>query len=159
MADKRIIKIDLPELDGNNGKATEYPTGKPRRCRLTLETDKAYSGGVDCTAQVGWMDSQGFTQIALGIGGGGDFSKTYVKIKGIATQKRIDTLHAQTFTPELIEQIKDEVRAYYAAKETPEALRIERARRENAAAMGAAVHELTSSGIDTSTALRMLNID
>jgi hypothetical protein len=110
MADKRVIKIQLPELDRSKGQDA-LTSGK---CRLTLETDKAYNGGVDCTAQVSWIDERGFASHVLGIGGGGDFSRTYAKVKGIATQKRIDTMHAQTFTPEFIESIKAEVRSFYA---------------------------------------------
>jgi hypothetical protein len=155
MAQKRVIRIDLPELDRSKDDPRKHlTTGK---CRLTLETDKAYSGGVDCTAQVSWIDERGFGTMALGIGGGGDFSRTYTKIKGPATQKKIDTLHADVFTPDFIESIKSEVRTYYAPN--PEQDRREEARRRDAAAMGSAVKELTDSGIDASTALRMLNID
>lgn len=153
MATKRIIVIELPELVRP---ADRYETS-PRRCVLHLETDKAYNGGVDATAQVGWADNRGFRQIALGIGGGGDFSRTYAKVKGAATQKRIDTMHADVFTPDFIESIKAEVRTYYAPN--PEQDRREEQRRANLAANGAAVKELMDSGIDASTALRMCNID
>lgn len=157
MALKRVIKIDLPELDRSKDDPRKWlTTGK---CRLTLETDKAYSGGVDCTAQVSWIDERGFSTMALGLGGGGDFSRTYAKVKGAATQKRIDTLHADTFTPEFIDSIKAEVRTYYALLESPENRRLEESRRQNAAGLGSAVKELMDSGIDASTALRMCNAD
>jgi hypothetical protein len=113
MATKRVINIELPELTRQPSK---YETS-PRRCVIALETDKSYRGGVDATAQVGWEDNRGFRKIAMGIGGGGDFSKTYRLIPGAATQKKIDTLHAEVFTPEMIESIKAAVRTYYAPKQ------------------------------------------
>ena len=119
MAIKRVIKIDLPELNRTKGD-NRLTTGE---CVLVLETDKAYRGGVDASGRVHWREfGSGFITTVLFQ----DYAKTYVARPGIATQKAIDRLHAEIFTPERIEQIKAEVVAFYQAlsvKQAQEAAR------------------------------------
>jgi hypothetical protein len=96
----------MPELDG---------AGHGRKCILTLSTSKL-SRTMAATATVTWLDPDfGYESHLLF----GDFSWTAAKRGGVATQRAIDTLHAEAFTPEAIERIKAEVRAFYA--KNPEA--------------------------------------
>lgn len=106
MATKQTQNIDLG--------LTRNENNRPARGILTLETSKAYRGGVESDAKVMWHGT-GFRVHAFGLGGGGDFSKTLARnTTAKATQKAIDTLHAQTFTPETIAALTAEVLAYYA---------------------------------------------
>jgi len=84
-------------------------SGRTTRAVLELTTR---SGGVESYAQVGW-NGDSFRSVALGMGGpGGDYRRRCGAISGVATQKRIDTLHATTFTPELIAEITEQATAY-----------------------------------------------
>ena len=148
MANKRRIEIFIPELDRTTGdKALTEGL-----CVLVLETDKAYRGGVECDGRVHWQRN-GFQSTVLFQ----DYAKTYVTRPGVATQKKIDTQHAEIFTEARILEIVTEVRAFYAALD--EKRRAERARYETSSGLGAAVADLTDSGIDASRALSMLNAD
>lgn len=107
MATKQTQDIDL-------GLTRNDYSNRPTRAVLTIETDKAYRTGIDSDAKVQWHGA-GFRTHAFGLGGGGDFSKTIAKnLTARATQKAIDTLHAQTFTPETIAALTAEALAYYA---------------------------------------------
>lgn len=108
MATDRKQDIDLGLTRNEWGDAT-----RPQTCVLEISTGKHYYG-LGAQAQVYWLRPQS-RSCALGLGGGGDFSKTLAKVLGRrATQKAIDTLHAQTFTPETIAALTAEALAYYA---------------------------------------------
>ena len=56
---------------------------------------------------------------AMSIGGDGvlgDFSKDYAVSEGMATQKKLDSQHAATFTPQGVDSIILEVKDFYARK-------------------------------------------
>lgn len=90
------------------------PDGKLQTAVLNIETDKAYSGGLDSRAQVFWLADHS-RSCAIGMGHGGDFSKKIAVNKALrATQKAIDTMHAAVFTPEVIASLTAEALAYYA---------------------------------------------
>lgn len=109
MASKQTQDINLNLTRNEWGK----PDGKLQSAVLTIETDKHYNGGLDATATVFWFGDHSRSH-AFGLGGGGDFSKTLAVNKTArATQKAIDTLHAQTFTPEVIASLTAEAIAYY----------------------------------------------
>lgn len=88
---------------------------RPQRAVLTISTGKGFNGGLRSCVTVFWL-SPGSRSTMLGLGGGGDFSKT-VKVSDRtvrATQKAIDTQHAEVFTPEAIEELKQAATAHYA---------------------------------------------
>ena len=112
MAQKKRMDIYIPELNrAGDDKAVDSGI-----CLLVLETDKAYRGGVEAHGRIHWKRKDGM--MVTGFGGNlGDYGKTYAKVDGVATQKRIDTLHTETFTEAfIVNTIVPEVRAYYAAQ-------------------------------------------
>lgn len=91
----------------------KYNTGCKTTGRLTLETGKDCKGGLFASYKVEHVGG-GFATHAFGMGDGGDIRKTIVRNPTArVTQKAIDTLHAQTFTPEAIAAIEATVREYY----------------------------------------------
>ncbi len=109
MATDREQDIDL----GLTRNEYNDPT-RPRRAVLTISTGKHYYG-LGAEARVYWVGNH-FRSCAMSLGAsGGDYSRTLAKVpNGRATQKAIDTLHAQTFTPETIASLTAEALAYYA---------------------------------------------
>ena len=100
--------IEMPEL------ATPKLVGKGT-ARLELKTGKDIAGQLRSTATVVWIHD-GFMRFGLG----SDFFRTYARnqVKPI-TQRAIDRQQADVFTPELIEQIKAEVTAFYGVVAKP----------------------------------------
>ncbi len=158
MAIKKVTEIDLkisrPDFMGRDECAI-----------LELETDKASRGGVESTATVFWVQFHSRSH-AFGLGApGGDYSRVCAKLPGAATQKRIDTLHAETFTPELIAEITEQARAVSQAnadrqkRERDRETAAQEAMGPNYNGMAAAVSELIDSGIPASRALAMCNVD
>lgn len=99
-------------------KRYEYgEAARPRVAVLQIETSKHYNGGLISDAQVFWVGDHSRSQM-LGIGGpGGDFGKR-VKVSGRdvkATQKAIDTQHAEVFTAEVVAQLVEAAKAHYSA--------------------------------------------
>jgi len=107
MATKQTQEIEL----GLTRNEYNDPT-RTFRAVLEIETDK-WTGEIRATAKVMWHGHHS-RQHAYGLGGGGDFSKTLAKSPARATQKAIDTLHAQTFTPEVIAALTAEALDWYA---------------------------------------------
>jgi hypothetical protein len=100
-----VIELGLTRTDG---------TSEVKKAILVLETDKDLRGGLKSSATVFW---KGFhsRQHAFGLGSGGDYSKTLLRSPGMrATQKAIDTQHAQVFTDELRADLTTESRQWYA---------------------------------------------
>lgn len=84
---------------------------------LQIQTTKHYNGGLISDASVYWVGKNSRSQLMSLGAGGGDYSKR-VKVSGRevkATQKAIDKQHAEVFTAELLAQMTDEARLYYAA--------------------------------------------
>lgn len=105
MAQKKTQHIDLG--------ITRVDMGREVRAELTVETDKGYRGGIESDARVSWVGN-GFRTHAFGLGAGGDFTKKFLLTPGICTQKKIDTQHAQVFTPEVLDALTAEAKDYYA---------------------------------------------
>jgi len=101
MAYEAVKLIAIPSLDKDGQQAF-----------LKLETAKQNSGGIFSSASVEFH-SEGSVSFEVF----GDFSKVILRDqKARATQKAIDTQHTNVFTQASIEQIKDSVISYYAAK-------------------------------------------
>ena len=98
--------IDIPELNRED-----------TRAELQIKTYKNDYGQIVSAARVHFVKDGMITFEIFG-----DFSKTVLRIKGRATQKNLDTQHAQAFTPESIAALKAEVLAFYASKRKREAL-------------------------------------
>ncbi len=100
-----VVELGLTRTDS---------TGEVRKAILVLETDKDLRGCLKSKATVFW---EGFhsRQHAFGLGGGGDYSKALLQSPCVrATQKAIDTQHAQVFTDELRADLTTESRKWYA---------------------------------------------
>jgi hypothetical protein len=100
-----VIELGLTRTDD---------TDEVRRAILVLETNKDLRGRLKSSATVFW---QGFhsRQHAFGLGSGGDYSKTVLQSPcARATQKAIDTQHAQVFTDQLRADLMTESRQWYA---------------------------------------------
>lgn len=112
MAEKKEQKIELGFTRLEYG-----DPARPQRAVLELSTDKHYDGGLVSRASVYWHSDHSRSQlIALG-GSGGDYShrpsRTDRSVR--ATQKAIDKLHADVFTPDVIQMLTAEAKAHYAA--------------------------------------------
>ena len=107
MANDKTQHILLDYLD-----RTDH-TGRKTTGRLTLETGKDCKGGLSASYFVEHVGGH-FATHAFGAGLRGDIRKTIIRNPTArATQKAIDTLHAQTFTPVAIASIEATVREYY----------------------------------------------
>ena len=95
---KQIIPI--PALNIEEGAA-----------QLTLTTDKYFNGQIVSAAHI-YFAKNGMITFELA----GDFRKVLLRTRERATQKALDTQHANTFTPEVIEALKAEALAFYAEK-------------------------------------------
>jgi len=93
--------ILMPALDKAEGVA-----------QLELSTSKSSSGGLASSAHVQFAQPDGGVSFLMC----GDFRKYFPRSKVAATQKNLNTLHASTFTPSVVETLKAEVRAFYANK-------------------------------------------
>jgi len=101
MAYEAVKLIDIPSLDKDGQKAF-----------LKLETSKHYIGGILSSASV---EFHGESSISFEVFG--DFRKLILRDqRARATQKAIDTQHAQVFTPAAIEELKAATLAFYEAK-------------------------------------------
>jgi hypothetical protein len=105
MAKEPQTIIAVPELD-KDGQAAQ----------LVLNTMKASSGGITSSA---WVQFAGGGVISMEICG--DYREYFARVRGLsATQKNLDAQHAAVFTPEKIEQIKANVKAFYEKKKFEE---------------------------------------
>ncbi len=87
--------------------------GEVRKAILVLDTHKGLGGRLKSSATVFWKGFQS-RQHAFGLGGGGDYSKTLLQCPcARATQKVIDTQHAQVFTDEVRADLATEARKWY----------------------------------------------
>jgi hypothetical protein len=87
-------------------------SGRLETARLRLETRKSHNGGLYSGANVEFC-RDGMVTFELC----GDFSIKILHNRAArATQKAIDTQHAQVFTAEAIAGLQDQVKAYYEAK-------------------------------------------
>ena len=105
MAEDRITKIDLGITKRDFG-------GRELRAVLHLTTGKSYRKDIRSEAQMGWNGLH-CREVAMGLGApGGDYSRECARVSGPATQKKIDALHAATFTPELTAEITEQAKAW-----------------------------------------------
>lgn len=102
------IDLGISRVDTTTG-------GRIQRAILTIDTSKALRGGLESDATVSWHSEHSRSH-AFGLGGGGDFSKKlHRSMQNVkATQKAIDTQHAAVFTPDVVEALVAEAKAYYA---------------------------------------------
>jgi hypothetical protein len=98
--------IDIPELNNEQGAA-----------KLELSTRKYSNGQIVSAAHIQYAKDGMLIFMMYS-----DFSKTVLRIKGRATQKTLDSQHAQAFTPETIAALKVEILAFYASKRKREAV-------------------------------------
>ena len=106
------MAVDRSEVIELGLTRTDY-MGELRKAILILKTAKDYRGGLRSDATVFW---EGFhsRQHEFGLGAGGDFSKTLLEIPIVrATQKAIDTQHAQVFTDHLRADLRTESLQWY----------------------------------------------
>ncbi len=92
--------------------------GRRQRAVLTLDTGKAYNGGIESQVTVFWLSDCSRSH-AFGLAGGGDFSKKLLVTPGICTQKKVDAQHAAVFTEAAVAALVEEAKAYYASAEVP----------------------------------------
>lgn len=84
------------------------------RAVLELRTSKGFRSGVQATATVFWISEDGYRSRLLF----GDFQQNVAATPAVkATQKAIDTLHAQAFTTAEIEALTEKAKEYYAGVE------------------------------------------
>lgn len=95
-AKKQSIELGISKKDGSVG-------------RLKLRTDKGYHGGIRSNASVMWAKG-GFESCVLL----GEFDVTLKTEAGVATQKRIDAQFAAAFTPEVVADLIENAKAFYA---------------------------------------------
>lgn len=107
-ATERKIDIRLNDADGQQVHV------KRGLAHLVLSTRKHTNGGIVSAAHVEWAND-GFRTMVLW----GDFSMTVKTQHGRATQKAIDTQHAEAFTPEKVAEVTDKALTFYAAKRPP----------------------------------------
>jgi hypothetical protein len=111
MANAQKVDIDL-ELS-----RLEYDDAtRPQRAVLMIETAKSYAGSLRSQATVYWLGLHGRSTCMAFFGGGGDFNRhLFSSAKTVkATQKAIDTQHAQVFTPEVIAGLVQAAKDYYS---------------------------------------------
>jgi hypothetical protein len=103
MAQDREILIPIAELNQGD-----------KAAQLTLTTSK-HNFGINSSAAVEFHHADGGVSFMVF----GDFRKTVRLQRGArGTQGNIDKQHAEVFTGETIEALKDEVRRFYANKRT-----------------------------------------
>ena len=110
MAARRINRvIAFPELDNAGTRPRERGDTTNR---ITITTDKAPQGGkIEIRARVSGFDGVFESFMVFG-----DFSKVYaVKAAKRVTQKGLEAFHNETVTDALIERIKSDALAFYAA--------------------------------------------
>lgn len=90
-------------------------SGRRQVAHLVLVTRRHYNGGIISDAKVFWVEDRCRSH-ALSLGDDiGDFSEQLKVADSVrATQKSIDTQHAEVFTSETIEQLTAAARAHYA---------------------------------------------
>ena len=96
-------------------------TSRARRAVLEIETSKYYNGGLISDASVYWVGDHSRQQmLSLGNDADGDYSKRLlVSARTVkATQKAIDTQHAQVFTTEVIADLTKAAKERYASRIT-----------------------------------------
>lgn len=118
MAQDKKQHIDLNRSRTDN-------IGRVTTARLALVTGKHYNGGLDAAARVEWVGDH-FVTRTMSIGGAdnlGDFYVTLARTERTvkATQKAIDRLHDQTFTPEVIAEVTARANAWYDAQDAAKA--------------------------------------
>lgn len=96
---KQIIAI--PELDSATGAA-----------QMELSTEKYDNGRLVSAAHIHFV-KDGMITFELC----GDFRKVILRTLARATQKNLNTQHANVFTPAAIDALKAEALAFYAAKQ------------------------------------------
>lgn len=86
--------------------------GTPVVAHLILTTDRASKGGIESLAIVEWRGGVCAVR-AFGRGDSGDFYRTVHQTDRMvrATQKRIDTQHAEVFTPEVVKELQEAAKA------------------------------------------------
>ncbi len=89
--------------------------GRRQRAVLTLDTGKAYNGGIESHVRVFWLSEHSRSH-AFGLAGGGDFSKDILKVPGVCTQRKIDAQHAAVFTAEAVAALVKEALLEYDGK-------------------------------------------
>lgn len=113
MATKQTQDIDLGIVRYEHGDST-----RPQRAVLTIETDKAYNGGIESDAKVMWHgDRVRVRSHMFGIGKkGGDFSKTILRSDKTvrATQSAINRQHGCVFSRPVVDQLTADAKAHYA---------------------------------------------
>lgn len=108
MATSRTQNIDLGIVRLEYGESERL-----QRAVLTIETDK-HDCGIVSDATVFWH-GRSSRQHLFGLGSsGGDFSKRLRVRATRGTQRNIDAQHAEAFTAETIETLKQAARAHYA---------------------------------------------
>lgn len=98
--------IDIPELNNEQGAA-----------RMELSTRKYDNGQILSAVHVHFLKDFMVTFELYG-----DFRKVVLRTRARATQKTLDSQHAQAFTPETIAALKVEILAFYASKRKREAV-------------------------------------
>lgn len=82
---------------------------------LQIETRKHYNGGLISDASVFWVGDYSRSQLLSFGADGGDYSKRLkVSSKAKATQKAIDSQHAEVFTDVAVDALVDDAKGYYA---------------------------------------------
>lgn len=92
-------------------------TERPQRAVLTVSTSKYYNGGLISNATVYWVgDHSRQNMMCLGDPSGGDYTnRLKVSARTVkATQKAIDTQHAEVFTAEAIARLTQAAKDHYA---------------------------------------------
>ena len=96
--------IDFPAVDGFRTMAKD-----DEKSQLVITTDKGYRDGIDVSARVQGHDGT-FITISSS-----DFRITVANFPAKrVTQKRLDAIHAETVSDELIESVKGVAFAYYS---------------------------------------------
>lgn len=94
-------------------------SARARRAVLQIKTAKYYNGGLISDASVYWVgDHSRQNMISFGNDQDGDYSKRLlISARTVkATQKAVDTQHAQVFTAEVIADLTKAAKASYAAR-------------------------------------------
>jgi hypothetical protein len=100
---KQVIDLGLTRQASNR---------EMEKAIMELRTDKGFRGGLRSSATVFWTNGTWKSCELFG-----DFSKTVMQNPNVrATQKAIDTQHAQVFTPAAIAALTAEALAHYAAE-------------------------------------------
>lgn len=107
-AQKQDIDLGIVRLEYGDA-------ARPQRATLQIETSKYYNGGLISDAGVYWVGATCRQQLISMGGDDGDWQKRMIVNRTAkATQKNIDTQHAQAFTPEVIAQLAEYAKLHYA---------------------------------------------